>query len=207
MLIDEMHKEINSKLRTQLVTPRVLLDKLRLIDDDSRRSSQYQDPNYLPFYYYLSKFIQPKSVFHLGLNLGLPLCCFLSGCSSAERVFCFQRKSKQFYSPRLALSNIRDVKGRKFPLDYHFGEMVDREMEEKMRPGFDLVMITEKTNGDQTSEALDVCWDRLHLDGFLVLDHAGSNLDIGRIFHSFCKSKNRPFVSFSTRYGTCLVQK
>jgi hypothetical protein len=204
MTIEQIHPVLSAKLKGQAVGPRVLLDKLRLIDESSRKSSQYQDPNYLPFYYHLGKLIQTKSLLHLGFNLGLPSCCFLQGCPSVERMLCFQRSSKDFYSPRIAISNIRDIKGKNFLVDYHYGSVVDAEFIGKMSSSFDLIMVTEKVNGDKIKEDLEACWEYLNLDGFICVDHLADNKDV---FSDFCKAKNRPFVIFNTRYGTGLAQK
>ena len=204
MTLEDIQPILSSKLKSQVIGPRVLLDKLRLIDESSRKSSQYQDPNYLPFYYYLGKLVQSKSLLHVGLDLGLPSCCFLQGSPQVERMLAFQRTSKDFNSPRIAVSNIRDIKGKRFDIDYYYGNVVDGEFVKKMSLKFDMVMITEKINGDRINETLDVCWEYLNLDGFICLDHVSETKDI---FFDFCKARNRSPVVFNTRYGVGLVQK
>lgn len=206
MQIDEIFNSLNKKLKSQIINPRILLDKLRLISEDSRKSSQYQDPNYLPFYYYLSKFIFPKNIVHIGLDLALPSCCFLQGSKTVESILCFQKKKENFYSPRLAISNIKDVKGKKFEIDYYFGNINDVEFVKKLEKNFDFFLITEKFNNDEINELLDMCWQYLSLDGFIVVDHVGEKSK-KEIFSSFCKGKNRDFLKFDTRYGIGLVQK
>jgi hypothetical protein len=205
-MLDKIAIELKDKLRKQHIPPRILLDRLRLIDENSRRSGQYLDPNYLPFYYHLSGLIQPRNILHVGLDLGLPICCFLLGSKSTVGITCFQRRSSAFYSPRIALSNIKDVKGRKFPVEFHHGLIIDQEMQVKMSPGFDLVMITEKTSPDDLRESLDVTWEKLRLDGFIVVDHA-SEKERGEVFRNFCKGKDRPSADILTRYGISIVQK
>jgi hypothetical protein len=204
MTPEDIHPILASKLKAQAIGPRVLLDKLRLIDESSRKSSQYQDPNYLPFYYHLGKLVQPKSLLHVGLDLGLPSCCFLQGSPQVERMLCFQRASKDFYSPRIALSNIRDVKGKRFDVDTYYGNVVDGDFIKKMSLKFDMIMVTENINGDKINETLDVCWEYLNLDGFLCLDHISETKDI---LSDFCKARNRSLVVFGTRYGVGLTQK
>lgn len=203
----EIYNSINKKLKSQIISPRILLDKLRLIDEDSRKSSQYQDHNYLPFYYYLSRFIFPKNIVHIGLDLALPSCCFLQGSKSADFIFGFQKASNIFYSPRLAFSNIKLVKGKKFKLDYHYGNVNDVEFLQKIQKGFDLCMITEVFSNDQINEFLEIAWEYLNVDGFIVLDHITSNKNLGDIFKNFSKSKNKVFFEFETRYGVGIVQK
>jgi hypothetical protein len=183
-----------------------LLDRLRLLDDGSRLTGQYQDPRYLPFYYYLSKHTSPRSLLHVGLDLALPSCCFLLGCDSVERFLGFQMEKKSFYSPRIALSNLRDTR-RSLPMEYHYGKIIDRDMESKMSSGFDMVLITSKMNDDEMNEVLEVCWNHMNLDGVMVVDHAVSIPRVGDLFGAFCRSRNRPVVSFDTRYGNALTQK
>lgn len=207
MSLEDIYKEINKKLNKQLMSPRILLDRLRLIDEDSRKSSQYQDPNYLPFYYYLSRFINPKSILNVGFYLGLPCCCFLQGSDSAEKMLGFQRVNKLFYSPRLALSNIKDIKRKKIEIDFYYGNMVDLEFQNKLTQKFDLIMLTEDMTNDQINECLDISWECLNLDGFLVCDYINSNKFIKKIFSSFVKTKNRDAFYFKTRYGVGIIQK
>ena len=192
-------------MRKQPISSKVLLDRLRMLDDASRLTGQYQDPRYLPFYYYLSKHLSPRSLLHVGLDLGLPSCCFLMGCESVERLVTFQMASNKFYSPRIALSNLKDVR-RRLSVEYHYGRIIDREMESKMISGFDMALITSKMNDDQLNETLDVCWNHLNLDGIVVLDHAGDH-KAGALFGAFCRAKNRPTVRFDTRYGVMATQK
>lgn len=207
MLVENWDVKLKSKLSAQAISTRVLLDKLRLIDESSRKSSQYQDPRYLPFYYYLSKLQDSKSLLHVGFDLGLPSCCFLQGATNVERMVCFQRKSSSFYSPRIAISNIKDIKGKNFNVFYYYGALIDKEMEGLMKNGFDTILITERMNDDQMNEALNLCWNCLNLDGALCVDHSTADKNIGKMVKDFCKAKGRLFSSFDTRYGAIVVQK
>ena len=207
MLVENWDVKLKSKLSAQAISTRALLDKLRLIDESSRKSSQYQDPRYLPFYYYLSRLQDSKSLLHVGFDLGLPSCCFLQGCSSVNRMVCFQRKSSSFYSPRIAISNIKDIKGKNFDVLYHYGSLLDKEIEAVMSLGFDSILITERMNDDQMNEALNLCWEWLNLDGILCIDHSTSDKHMGEMIKDFCKAKDRQFSAFETRYGAVVVQK
>jgi hypothetical protein len=200
--MEEIQRELGLKLSRQAISPRVLLDRLRMLDDNSRKTGQYQDPNYLPFYYHLSKFFSPKSVLNVGLDLGLPLCCFISGGVVPERICLFQRRDESFYSPRIAISNIRDVAPKASPL-YHRGLISDREI--VGFGGLDMVLVTGRYDCDEVREVLDVCWELLNLDGVVVLDHARGKA--GEVFDSFCRAQNRPHVRFDTRYGHSTTQK
>ena len=52
-----------------------------------------------------------------------------------------------------------------------------------------------------------VCWDKLNLDGILLLDFLKYDKKINEIFLDFCKSQNRDGQVYKTRYGTGIVQK
>lgn len=206
MDLKKLKSEVDGRLSSGLLGTGVLLGHLRLIDEDSRKSPQYQDPKYLPFYYHLAKHISPSSVLNVGFNLALPLCCFLKGSSSVARAVGLQLISSDFYSPRLAFANIRDVRGRRFPVDFHFGKVTDEDFTRKISGGVDLAIISEKI-GTDLLDVLEVCWQNLNLDGFVVLDKAPPDSPEGRLFSDFCRSKNRDFVFFGTRYGTALAMK
>ena len=72
--------------------------------------------------------------------------------------------------------------------------------------GIDLVIVAEKVGLD-LSDVLEVCWQNLNLDGFIVLDKASPESAEGVLFSDFCRSKNRDFIFFGTRYGTALAMK
>jgi hypothetical protein len=199
---------LGSSLSKGTIPSRILLDRLRMIDEESRKSSQYQDSNYLPFYYHLSKVSSPESILNVGFGLGLPLCCFLQGCSTAKRAVCVQRPDpKVFYSPRIGVSNIKSLKGKGFKVDFHSCGLSDPAFRKSASEGFELAMITEKAPVDVVHEAMDVCWEYLTLGGFMTVDYLNSNLKIGEVFKDFCKTKSKEHRIFGTRYGTGVVQK
>lgn len=205
MKLTEFSKELDKKLKSQIISSRVLLDKLRLVDDSSRKSGQYQDPMYLPFYFHLSKFSNAKSVLQIGLNLGLEICCYLQGNKNVEVFFAFQNANNDFFSERLALSNIRDI-SKKIIINHYYGKIFDKKFLDQLSK-VDLAIINEKSNFDQIKDSLSVCWENLNLDGFLVMDYLNYDKKIKKIFLDFCKVQNREGFVFDTRYGTGIVQK
>lgn len=207
MNFDKLKEDLEKKVRTQAISSSVLLSKCRLIDEISRKSGQYQDPFYFPFYYHLSKFVHPKSIMQIGLYLGFPLCCFLQGENSVENLFCFQNKDNFFYSEKLAISNIKDI-FKSIKIDYHYGSVFDREFGQIASLGWDLILINqEKTNNDSLNEILDICWNSANLDGLIVVDKVNSDKNVNACFNNFCKINNRDSIIINTRYGTGIVQK
>jgi hypothetical protein len=205
MNLKDFSKDLDLKLKNQLISSRVLLDKLRLVDESSRKSGQYQDPLYLPFYYHMGKYIAPKSILQIGLNLGLEICCFLQGSKSPQYFFAFQNNDGSFYSERLAFSNIKDI-SKKINKEFYYGSIFDDEFLSKLK-NFDLILITEKNNFDKIMDALNIFWNNLNLDGFLVVDYLDYDKKIKKIFLDFCKTKNREGIVYETRYGVGIVQK
>lgn len=205
--LDHLERELNEKLTRQQVSPRVLLDRLNLLDEASRKTSQYQDPNYFPFYYHLSKSVHPKTIFQVGFDLGLPLCCFLAGCDSAEKVIAFQKRDGSFYSPRIAVSNIKIVRRSGLSLDFHLGDFLDESLESMISVGLDLAFVTCHVKDEELNDILYLTWKHMNLDGVLVVDHMRSNPKVFDVFKSFCKTQNREYVFFETRYGTTVVRK
>ena len=51
----EIKSKIDYDLKKQLVGGKILLDRLAMIDESSRKSPSYVDPNYAGFYYHLDR--------------------------------------------------------------------------------------------------------------------------------------------------------
>ena len=75
--LEDIRDKLEDDLQKQVVSSRILLDRLRLIDEDSRKTAAYLDPNYAGFYYHLGKYIKPQNVIEFGFNLGLLTGCLL----------------------------------------------------------------------------------------------------------------------------------
>lgn len=200
-------KEIEEQLDKQLISSRVLLNNFKLIEESSRLSSSYQDPFYLPFYYYLGKAIQPKSLLEIGVKIGLTSGCFLKGCQTVERFIGFQKKTKDYFSERLAYSNIYDVTKKTKPkLDFYHGSILDEQFSSKVGL-VDLILINDKIPYEEMRQTLDIAWTFLNVNGYLVVDYIDSDNAVRDAFSSFCKVSNREPTIFKTRYGVGLVQK
>jgi hypothetical protein len=201
---DELQSDISERVRKQLMSPRTLLGGMRLIDESSRLSSQYQDPNYLPFYFHVGRVLDPKRVVCVGLDLGLQVSCLLKGCSGPESSFCVQPPSEGFYSPRLALSNVKSVAGRRFPIEAYSGRPHDHRPQEVARIGFDMAIVTRPTTSDDLMESMDFCWKGLVQGGAMVVDHL-SHGESDEVFKDFCLGRSASHHVFKTRYSTGMV--
>ena len=202
---ESLASDLSSRLASQSVTSSVLLGGARLIDDSSRLSGQYQDPNYLPFYYHVGRVFDPGRILCVGLDLGLQVSCLLKGCSQPESAFCIQEKSDSFYSPRLAISNVRASAGRRFPVAVHVGGLNDPGVFESCR-GIEAAIITGEMAGDPLMESMSLCWSMLSDGGILCVDRlsCGHSEDV---FRDFCRARGASSAFFGTRYGSGIASR
>ncbi len=206
MNITELKDRITPRLERGIVTGRILLDKMRVIDESSRASAAYSDPTYAPFYYYLGTEIRPKSMLEIGFRLGLLSGSFLRACGTVEKFLAFQETTDSFYSERLGRANIRDVYKKEF--DIHAGHVTDPEFSSKLTASeWDLVLVSEEVGYDQHMAYLDLAWPQVSLDGLIVMDYIARHQPASLAFRDFCKSKGREPVEVKTRYGVGIVQK
>jgi hypothetical protein len=204
--LPEIYRKTTAELNKGIVTPRILLDRLRVPDESCRKSSEYQDSRYVPFFYHLGKFISPTSLFQLGVGLGFPICSLLQSCKSVEKIFLFQPSSKEFFSPRLTISNIKDhFKG---DLGYSYGNFTDVEFAENFDKGnWDFAFVNVIATLDSYRNYLDLVWQRMPVGGIIAVDYLSSYQESQDAFSTFCKVVNREPVIFNTRNGTGLIQK
>ena len=200
-----MDSKIKGKLQSDLdkkvVSSKILLNRFRLIQEADRQSGAYQDPNWLPFYYHLGKYIKGDSLMEIGFSLGLPSCCFMQ----RQQISRFLKKKKKvkdekFY-PNLGLANIRQFK---VVPEFHLGEL--EEIEDQLEKGWDIFLVGEKISHDLMRNHLDILWNHLNSDGFMIVDYL-SDKSTNEAFSAFCKISNREPVLFDTRYGIGIVQK
>lgn len=206
MDLPELHQQVSRELTKGLLSSRILLDRLRVPVEAYRRSIEYQDQTYAPFYYHLGKFISPRALFQIGLGLGFPICCFLASCKSVEKIFAFIPEGDESYSPRLAVSNVKDFHRDDFA--YHLGSIIDREFLEKFEAvEWDMAFINVQVSLDLHRNYLDLAWQRMPLDGLIVMDYLSSYQPAHEAFMTFSKVVNREPVLFDTRNGTGIIQK
>lgn len=202
--VDSVADEVGSKMLRGFISPRALLSKMSVVDNANRTSTVYQDPNYLPFYFHLGRTLDPRSVFCLGVELGLQVGCLLEGCAAPQRAACLQPKSEGFYSPRIALSNIKSATNRRFPVSIHVGEVGDEQVSSLKSEKFDLAMIVVPMPVDSLMDSMEFCWSALREDGIMVVDMLDEK-KTGLVFSDFCRARNLPHHILKTRYGTGIV--
>lgn len=205
MELNELKKILEEKLNKSLPS-KLFLNKMRLLDENSRNTPAYQDPKYIPFYYWLGTQIQPKSLIEIGFRLGLFSSCFLNSCKSVERLIGFQQKTNDFYSPRLGIANVKD--NFKGSLYVYTGDIQDDTFEFKLgHDGWDLLIINEEVNYDKHRDYLDLMWGKLNSGALIIMDYIHKHLPAKEAFFDFCKSKNRLPIELETRYGVGIIEK
>jgi len=206
MNLQELKDNLEIDLDNQFVNPSVLLDKLTVINEESRKTSSYVDPRYIPFYYYLGKYIKPKKMIEIGFGLGFFSTCFLKSCDSVEYYLGFQEKTEDFFTPRFAIRNIKSSFRKN--LDHYYGHFSDSDFQKKIvGHKWDIVFFNEETSYDKHLFNMDSVWDIMDSDGYLVVDYVESNVDTKEVFNNFCKIHNRTPIILKTRYGVGIIQK
>jgi predicted O-methyltransferase YrrM len=206
MELRELEEKLSLDLKRQLISPSVLLDGLRIIDDEDRKSSQYVDPLYVPFYYHLGKYLKPKSLLECGFGLAFLSTCFMKSCRTVEVMFALQERVDEFYSNRIAIKNIKTVFDGTFY--YHYGQILDATCQEKLNANnWDLAFLNDKLHYDKHMLQLDIVWDHLNDGGHIVADNIIAHTHAATALMNFCKIKNIKPIIFKTRFGTGIIQK
>ena len=206
MELATLKENIDQDLFTAKISGRIALSKMRLIDQASCKTAAYLDPRYAPFYYYLGKYIHPKSLVEFGFTLGLLSSTLIRSCKSVERFLGFKEQTKEYTSQRIGRSNIRvSFKGE---TEYFLGFLHEDDFLAKISPNsWDLFILNEETVYDKHLEYLDFLWSYLKEDGLVVAEYITRHKPAGEAFYAFCESKNRRPIVFDTRYGTGILQK
>lgn len=195
---------LDTDLARQLIGGKFVLDRFCVIDEDSRRSPSYVDPNYASFYYHLGKYVTPRSVLEIGFDLGLLSASMMISCKSVKKFVGYRESSRVFMSPRLGHKNIGKVmRGEKY---FYVGNLYDYEFDPLLR-NLDMALVTDESSYDRHLEYLDFIWPSLSENGIIVCEYLDKNKPAKDAYLAFCESKNREPMLFATRYGTGLVQK
>ncbi len=209
MKIEELKKELDSAVSKSMINTDMLIGRLKFMDLKSKKSSQYADSKYLPPYYHLSKFISPVKIVQIGFDLAFPLCCFLKSNNSAKEILAFQPKGDDdsYYSERLGISNLREIK-KEIEINFYKGGVFDIDFQNLLsQKKWDCFFINEKYGKfDSIKENLDLSWDNLNDDGFIILDGI-MHKKVNKLFKDFCKIRNTFGIEIKTRYGLGIIRK
>lgn len=202
MQLRELEKTVSKDLENSFVSSKILLQKFRLIDENSRSTGAYADPRYVPFYYHLGKQVTPQKLLCVGFRLGLVPGCLLKSCETVSKFLAVQRTSGNFYSPRLAAKNVRD--NYKGIFDFQLWENIEANTPFD-NDKWNLVLVDDEFDYDKCRIVLDKIWDSTADNGLIVVDYLDSHN--GDAFRDFAKVHNREPIEFRTRYGTGVIER
>lgn len=200
-----LQENINKDISRQLISSRTLLSPFFMIDEVSRRSPAYQDPRFMPFYYHLGKYIEPRTLLEIGFNIGLASGCVMKSCRTVENFFAFQLPTTEHFSFRIGAKNIKRLYKGLF--DCYQGDLLDPKFVSRLSKNkWDLTLINEEMSYDNLRTCLDMVWAQVSDKGVIILDHARQE-STKTALADFSKTVNREYVYFDTRYGTGMVQR
>ena len=203
MLLNELTTYLKDRLNKKPLNPRHILSQFKLNNEDYRHSYEYTDPRYYPFFYYLGKKIKPSNLLEFGLEMGIESGCFIHGCKTLNGYLGFKSLLQNYWSPRLALCNIKNVLNKK--IDYWYGDTEDPEfIKAFLSKKWDCVLMLKSNLTNRYY--LDLAWNQMPIGGYLIVDNIKS-IEINNCFKDFCIIKNREGNFLDTRYGTGIIIK
>ena len=205
-MLNELKVNIEKELDKKIISSQTLLDNLVLLNEQSRKTSAYVDPNHIPFYYYLGKYYKPKSLIEINTGAALNSCSFFKSCKTVESFIAFQTKEEDFYSSRFALKNINKNYKNNFKLLYcHLkNEEFSKEIESNE---WDLLFINENSfSYDNLLFLMSKVWAHTSLNGLFVVNYLNNEI-VKSCFENFCKIKNSEHVVLNTRYTLGIIKK
>jgi hypothetical protein len=203
--LEELKKQVSASLSKQAISGRVLLDRFCMIEESSRKSPSYSDPNYAGFYYHLGKNISPSSLLELNFELGIFSGSFMTSCKTVERFCGWHENDGNFFSFRIGARNIKKVhKKQRILVDTN---QYDDRFEKVLKLGYDMIIFTQEHRYDRQLNLLEFFWKYLNENGIIVCDNTTRSTSTNEAFEAFAFSKNTNSIKFETRHGTSLLQK
>lgn len=202
----EIKSYIEEKLKKRLPS-QIFLDRMRVIDEDSRQSFAYNDHTYAPFYYWLGTILKTNTMIEVGIRLGLLSGNFLKSCKSVNKFLAIQEPCVgEYYSSRLARANIKD--NYKGDLFVYTGKIDDEVFVAKLQSlEFELAIINEEVSYDRHRLYFDLLWPQLSVDGLIVVEYAYKHKPSLLALKDFCISVNLEPIYINTTYGVALIRK
>ncbi len=202
----EIKTYVEGKLKKGLPS-NIFLRQMRLIDEESRQSFAYNDPTYIPTYYWLGTLLKPKVMVEIGFRLGLLSGSFLKSCKTVEHFLAVQEsKIGEYYSDRLGRRNVKDNYKKYFYV--HVGDINDDIFVAKLKAlDIDLAIVNEETTYDKHRAYFDLLWPQISSDGLVVCDYLNRNKVSGKAFKDFCITVNVEPTYIDTTYGVGLIRK
>jgi len=198
---------LREKLVKSVIRSDALLANMRFLDVEARKSSEFSDPRYYPFYYYLGQQLQSHSVVQVGSQIGLVGSAFLQGCRTVEDWLSIDIPRNNGASlAGITKGNIQKHCGGKVDAMYMSpnADILLKEGNSSWHP--DTMFISERFDPEIYKIVLEFAWKHLITEGILIADYITTDA-IRPVFESFCRVKNREPIVFDTRYGVGIIQR
>lgn len=200
--LEQVTKKVQKDLESQLISGKLLLDRLSVIDEKSRKSPAYLDHRYAPFYYHLGKYLEANSLLEVGFNIGILSCSFLTSCKSIKEFFGFKEIFEEFIPTRIGKINIKKfVKNIKI----YTGKLYDEELEKILNKKWDIILINEEKEFNKQLDYMEFFWPYLSDSGVMIVEHINSHQPSRKAVKAFCDRRDIKPIIFNTRYGTSLI--
>jgi hypothetical protein len=204
MNLDNLSIRLLNRLTHRPLHPRCALAPFKVFNEDYRHSSEYSDPTYYPFYYYLGRCLYAENLLEIGFESGLEASCFLKGCASVKNYLGFrQQTNTSYWSQRIPISNITNCLKKK-PQIWN-GNISDPEfLKHFLRRKWDCVLIVRSQNQKTNRRYMELAWGQMPLGGLMVVDYIKDE-SMRDSYEEFCKISNRQPTVLQTRYGIGLI--
>lgn len=197
---------LESNLKRNLPS-HIFLDKMRVIEEESRKSFAYNDNTYVPLYYWLGTLFKAKTLVEIGFRLGFLSGNYLKACKETKCFLALQEvKTGEYYSHRLGKSNVKDnYRGYLF---IHVGRCDDSIFSTKLKAlDVDLAIINDEVGYDRHRLYYDMLWPQISKGGLIVVDYIKKYKPSAVAFKDFCTSKNLEPIYIDTTYGVGIIRK
>jgi hypothetical protein len=206
MQLEELKRLVETDISKSLMPAHVLLQRFNMLDDGARENVMCVDPTYFPFYYHLGKHIKPKRMIEVGFGLGLISGSFISSCETVEEFFAFQSE-KDEHTWRTGRTNILNINlNLKNNFKIGVGNFKKHAFYISSKK-WDLVLMNETMSYDDYRYTLDILWNSIEFDGYMVVDKIMTQDVCRKGFKDLTKTNNREFVELKTLYGTGIIKK
>jgi hypothetical protein len=195
--LEEYFKKIEDNLKKGSITTDVIIPNVKLLNFSSKNSPEFNDFNYLPFYYHLGNYLKPKKVIQIGSKLGLVGACFLKSCKTVEEWTIYEdfNQNYRFVDSNLRLNGCKNILFKNIKKD-----------EVENNKNTDIAFLSEKFDNEKTVIFLEFLWNSLKNDSYLIVDYIKDD-QISEIFQNFYFIKNRKPILFNTRYGLGILKR
>jgi hypothetical protein len=175
------------------------MGRCQTLDRDARASVAFQDPTFLPFYYYLGLLVPASRVVVIGFGLGLETVSYLKSKPPIKSLLSVHDPAGSYYNPRIGRSNV--LNSVKMEPNIIVGTIYSKEFESALeKKTWNTVLICGQRNHDEVLSTLNYVYEHLEEGGVIAIEGTRTPA-VKAAFHNFCLGKNREDFFVGSRYG------